>query len=418
MKRVLSLLLSTALLSCSSDSGGGTTPTPGGTSSTTVITDTSISTTTLPSIDLSKVKVQSVKIEGDFNVAISLEGEGSDLNLVWSSIKHPEDQSKPIILDEISFTLEGFYNEVRKSSFECTTEEMGTKTAPVDVTFLIDTTGSMGGTGRGIAQSIEDFAQNLLDKGIDARFSIFTYGDAFATRSSFSEFDTSNSNYETTELDNLERPFMDFSDLTSLKAFLNTLVNSSVLENGGGDGPENTLGVLTHSLKQDFRDGALRQFVVIGDSPSHTVNSLKRISDYREATDSKFLPTDAKELLNNIKGTTTLHVIGNDHGVGLDGLFCYSGHGEEGEKTCYEATTSNDYFNLKVLADETGGAFIELPYDGLVDLTTLKVDNWMTSGFVGTCTASEVFNVIKGTITITTSTKTYTANVEVVITLE
>lgn len=43
------------------------------------------------------------------------------------------------------------------------------------------------------------------------------------------------------------------------------------------------------------------------------------------------------------------------------------------------------FYNLKALADQTGGAFLELPSDGVVDLGALNLQSWLTSSFAGTC---------------------------------
>jgi hypothetical protein len=86
----------------------------------------------------------------------------------------------------------------------------------------------------------------------------------------------------------------------------------------------------------------------------------------------------------NVSGNAVVHVVGNDKGT-------------------------SPYYNLKNMADKTGGAFLKLPTDGKVDLGTIALKEWLTSSFTGTCNGPNGGTysiVVTGTIT---GTKTFVA---------
>jgi len=80
-----------------------------------------------------------------------------------------------------------------------------------DVAFLVDTTASMGTAVTGISNSIEEFAQELSDAGLDVQFSFVTVGDSFNTKSrEESIYTTGIGQHEPTDVDRVERPLLEF----------------------------------------------------------------------------------------------------------------------------------------------------------------------------------------------------------------
>jgi hypothetical protein len=94
-------------------------------------------------------------------------------------------------------------------------------------------------------------------------------------------------------------------------------------------------------------------FVAIGDNPSHQKGG-------RDLGPSWAAP-DGDELVSRLSGEAVVHVVGKDKGVA-------------------------PLYNLKRLADGTGGVFLDLPADGRVDLGKLSLKEWLTTSFTGNCT--------------------------------
>ncbi len=279
------------------------------------------------------------------------------LALVLSSIKDPEDPTRPVAPDQVGFavTIDG-------DAVECDINPTGdTVVAPVDVVFINDTTGSMAGSVNGIADSIRDFASSVAERGIDAQFSMVTYGDEFSTLSEGEEgFTEGQAEFTASSLDSQSRPYIDLSGLAKFRAFLAEMQASDDLGVGGGDEPENTLGALQYAIENlTWRESAARVFVVIGDNPAHTVASGERDGI---AWDAHFVPPEVDSLLATLDGTAVAHVVARDFG-------------------------DDPYYNLKELSDATGGAFIDHATldSGTVDLTSISLNNWVGSTFFGVC---------------------------------
>jgi hypothetical protein len=140
-----------------------------------------------------------------------------------------------------------------------------------------------------------------------------------------------------------------------------------VLGTGGGDGPENTIGAIDYANSHvAYRDGAGKVIIAIGDNPSHQQGD-GQVASYPV----EFRPSTGDDLVSRLKGKSAIHVVGHNTG-------------------------SAPYYNLKSLADGTGGVFLELPAGGNVDLSALKLTDWFTNAFSGTCSSGPT-----GTYTIT-----------------
>jgi hypothetical protein len=328
---------------------------------------------------------------GDFTMSGTISYGTAGLNVNLAAIKNPADPSVP--LDPSLVTVKGQLTPKglgTAQSFTLTKISASSST-PVDMVFINDTTGSMGSTTTGIADSISAFATAMTSGGIDARYAMYTYGDAFATKlTSGSEFTVGKGDFVPPSIDTEERPYIGLSDLTSFQSFIAELKAASCLGSGGGDGPENTVGALDYAnTKLAFRTGASKVFVVIGDNPSHQ-NGDGSVSSYP----TSFQPRTGAALVADLKSKATVHVIG-------------------------ETSSSTTYYPLKNLSDGTGGAFIDLPSSGVVDLGALKITDWIKAGYTGT---SPAISAGDWTLTITstytsTSGAVKTATLVIVFTL-
>lgn len=315
-------------------------------------------------------KITSVKNEGDLKLSagVGVDASGS-LSISMAAIKHPDLPNVPVSPLFASLAINASLSGALALS--CSIGGVSSSSrAPVDLVFVNDTTGSMSGTVNGISESIKTFAQKVDAGGIDARFSMFTYGDAFGTKGSPAKFTVGTGDFAPPSFDNTPRPYLGLSELAPFEKFLAEMKGSGALGVGGGDSPENTLGALSWSnAKVAWRQGAAHVFVVIGDNPSH-----------QKASGSKFgpswIPPNGDDVVADLSGKAVAHVVGHDTG-------------------------SETLYNLKKLADGTGGNFKDLPKDGKVDLAQVGLDSFLLAGYRGVCTglaAGSIDLVIKATV--------------------
>jgi len=120
-------------------------------------------------------------------------------------------------------------------------------TIPLDVCFLIDTTGSMGDEISRIKATLLRVTERLrgLEQEFDLHYSAVLYrdiGDEYVTKA---------------------HPFTG-----DIESFVDTL--QGVQANGGGDGPESLNQGLAHAVSLDgWRDGAAKVMFLIADAPPH-----------------------------------------------------------------------------------------------------------------------------------------------------
>jgi len=114
---------------------------------------------------------------------------------------------------------------------------------PVDIVFVIDTTGSMGSTIASVRAEVSDVATALTTRFFDARVALTEFRD---------------------QGDSPERRIV--LNLTSdLNAFSTSLDGMSV--GGGGDSPEAALAGLQEAFKVSWRNGASKLALLITDNP-------------------------------------------------------------------------------------------------------------------------------------------------------
>lgn len=129
-------------------------------------------------------------------------------------------------------------------------------TKPLDVCFILDTTGSMGSMLTTAKNSISDFASYLETRVSDVKFAVQTYGDVSCESRTPAVGDAT------------------LKTSVQAKAFLDALPGAGSGPGGsGGDWPENPIEATIYAnTYMPWRTGAQRMFVIITDAPAHTLN--------------------------------------------------------------------------------------------------------------------------------------------------
>ncbi|MBP6672417.1 MAG: VWA domain-containing protein, partial [Bacteroidetes bacterium] len=113
----------------------------------------------------------------------------------------------------------------------------------LDLIFVLDVTGSMGGTIDGVKNNIIEFADSLKKRGVDYRLGMVTF------------------------LDEIENVYDFTNDVNAFKQLV-ALQNA----HGGGDAPENSLEALYRATQYPFRNEANRVVIWITDITYHENN--------------------------------------------------------------------------------------------------------------------------------------------------
>lgn len=203
------------------------------------------------------ITVTNYSTSGDLVLSGQMSVQNGKIALTLGAISDPNNPDLPLSTSAVSFEAEAQQNKesalFQPRAVEFPIEPMNKdRTTPVDIVFINDTTGSMAGVTTGIADSIQSFSTAITSSGVDARFAMYTYGDAFATKDDVaSEFTIGKGDFPIPSyLDGVERPYIGLSTVTSFLPFLEELKVSSALGSGGGDGPENTVGTLDYAWEK------------------------------------------------------------------------------------------------------------------------------------------------------------------------
>lgn len=119
----------------------------------------------------------------------------------------------------------------------------------VDIVFVFDVTGSMGEQIQDMQDNTIDFANDLENEGLDARYALVTFRDSNGVRQGFT------------------------GEASEFKDAVDTMTAA-----GGGDGPEDSFDAIMTGGKLNFRDDAERVVVHVTDAPSHD-NARSSTSD-------------------------------------------------------------------------------------------------------------------------------------------
>lgn len=197
---------------------------------------------------------------------------------------------------------------------------------PVDFVFQLDVTGSMGGEIDGVKAEIENFVDSVEDEGIDARYALYLFGD-----------DDGGSN---------EPPAVFLKqDLTADREEIVDAVQTTFLgEEVGLGGPipeDNYEVVITPTCELSFRPGAEVVMINVTDAPSDED------------------PGQIVCGMPEIKSSAIDVLMGNVSGFSKPTYFAVSP----------DATGTHE---MKTIADEVGGTWIELGEDFEPILTAIE----------------------------------------------
>jgi lysophospholipase L1-like esterase/Mg-chelatase subunit ChlD len=121
----------------------------------------------------------------------------------------------------------------------------------IDVSFVIDTTGSMGGTINSVKAYAADIANQLAAKSSSYRFSLIDYKDHPSYTGDYRDYPS-----------RLVVPFT--SSLSELQTGLNSLYAQ-----GGGDWPESAYSGMAEGMRLPWRPGVQKVMIVMADAPAH-----------------------------------------------------------------------------------------------------------------------------------------------------
>ena len=230
----------------------------------------------------------------------------------------------------------------------------------VSVGLVIDTTSSMLGTIDGVRSSIQAFADSLATSNIT--WGGIEFGDS-----------TPSVGQNTWDFDGVldqRTQFPASTDVAGLKTWLGTLT-----ARGGGDAPENPLDALMEAKAFSWPAGVARHFIVFTDVGAHEPGDGTDFAHYTGA-----------QVLAAFRGWGTVHTVSPD--------FSSYWSSTSGTMRAARATNKNRMstrtvaddagWDIRELADGgppdvrthdgTGGKWIAMPSDGVVDLTTLGLD--------------------------------------------
>jgi len=180
---------------------------------------------------------------------------------------------------------------------------------PIDIAFVFDDTGSMGGEIDDMKANVRDFADNIESSGFDARYSLVSFKDDVEVDQGFT------------------------GDVDTFKSAVDALSAS-----GGADIPEDNYDAIDTALDLSYRADAEKVVVDITDAPAHyegdgsgvTNFTLEEIADHIRAEGATFVAVapsadevgdenSSKEVLADRAGGTFVDIrSADDFGVILD----------------------------------------------------------------------------------------------------
>lgn len=230
---------------------------------------------------------------------------------------------------------------------------------PLDIVFILDTTGSMDDAIAGTKDSINAFAASLEAKGADVRFGLVTYGDS-PKHPTPTGLITDEGDPEYTDT-RYTREVMAFGSASELRAVL-----SKEVADGGGDDPENPLDAIMWGYKNlTWRPAAQKVFIVITDVSGHqSTDTIGRLS-----SGGNRCTTSAEAVVEALSGKAVIYAVSPNYTYSL-----WSG-----------------LLDVRRLADglgegrvtpesNTGGKWVQFN-SGSFDLNKLGIDTTLTAGY-------------------------------------
>jgi Mg-chelatase subunit ChlD len=138
----------------------------------------------------------------------------------------------------------------------------------VDVAFVVDTTGSMGGEISQVRRDLSSLVNQLAVITDSYRVAVVSYRD-------FPQRTGSSSDYPF----RVDQSFTD--DLASLQAAINTLTAQ-----GGGDNPETVFSGIQAAIELPWRPGVTKIAIVIGDAPALSPEPISNLTAFQIVANS------------------------------------------------------------------------------------------------------------------------------------
>lgn len=239
-------------------------------------------------------------------------------------------------------------------------EAIPSSASGVSVCFILDATGSMGGTIEGVIDSIEAFASAF--EGERVFWSGVEYGDATPADGA-NTWDFFGEERARTRTEPSEA-------LADLQAWVDPITAS-----GGGDTPENPLKALMEAKNtMAWPTGVVRHFIVLTDVGAHerTDGSASPRPDGQPIS-----PYNGSEVLAAFRGWGVIHAVSPDYSAEWPTPTSAAAN-RPGSRF-----TNSAGWDVRELADGgppdkrthtgTGGKWTEMPGGGNVDLTTLGI---------------------------------------------
>ncbi|MBN1637869.1 MAG: VWA domain-containing protein [Ignavibacteriales bacterium] len=235
-----------------------------------------------------------------------------------------------------------------------------------NIVFIIDVTGSMGGTIDGVKESITEFLNNLKTRGLNVKCGAVAYSDNNDTRIPASingiVSNTDPGAFVVVEYHNLTS---NLDSTGTLYQFIDGL-EASYKGYGGGDTPEGGFDALYYAYQNfSWSPGAQKIFIVLTDAPSWGLFAPSGSGTTRS-------PWMTSTLADTLAGNATIHVVSPTPDYIQYDLYdgSYDMH--------YLATPGTfNQAGANYSSNGTGGVWINLygtDYSGKVDLTQLPIE--------------------------------------------
>ena len=207
----------------------------------------------------------------------------------------------------------------------------------IDIAIILDVTGSMSGAIEGAKNSIIDFADSLMNSGMDAKIGVIPFDDFVNPPSGIT----------------VNGSFLNLTSPEEAQEYVATLYAW-----GGGDWYENDYdAIMFAATALEWRPGAQRVMIVITDAPAHYK------SDY-----SGFAHFDKSEMLPVLMGYYTIH-----EAIVPD--YSYYDPAD---------TDFSDLGDLRELCQKTGGVIRYTDSAGNVNLNDLGIVEYVSSSWIAT----------------------------------
>ncbi|MFN3691969.1 MAG: vWA domain-containing protein [Fervidobacterium sp.] len=208
----------------------------------------------------------------------------------------------------------------------------------IDIAIILDITGSMGSAITGVKNSIVEFANELLDSGLDIKLAVVPFGDYVNPPSDC--------------ISDLNPPLLDLSSPLDVKSY----VENKLYASGGGDWPENPYdAIMSAATVLTWRPGSQRSIILITDAPAHYLGDG---SEYAHFTKNTMLPY--------LIGYFTIHSV-----IVPDSFFYLT-----------NATDFSNSSDPRELSQRTGGLVKYTDSQGNVDLTEFGIAEYIESSWI------------------------------------